>query len=143
MVRKFFSVIHFASQPYAQSSRWSWAHLALFVFVCLLGFAWVPCYAQTITGTLSGPVTDGTGAAIPGATVRVVNTATGIANETTTDETGNYIFPLLPPATYNRVVQMTGFKRAVISGIELGVIQQARIDARLLLEILKFETWCK
>lgn len=91
------SVRHFRIQRHTQSTRWNLAH---FVLACLLGFAWVPCYAQIVTATLSGTVTN-----VTGATVTVVNTATGIATESATNQARNCIFPVLVPGIYNLLVE--------------------------------------
>ncbi len=95
-----------------------------------LGHATLPrpdCQPNIIYGTVSDP----TGAAVPEASVTAVDIATGIATKTTTDVTGNYTLPSLPPGTYNVTVEKTGFKSTVISGSTLLVNQKARVDAQL------------
>ena len=63
---------------------------------CLL-FAVTPVfYAQAVGGTLSGTVTDPTGAAVPRAKVRIRNTHTGLDRRLATDSTGGYVAPLNP-----------------------------------------------
>ena len=54
--------------------------------------------AQESRGTLQGRVTDSSGAAVPGATVEVLNLATGVVTTSTTNEQGSYRAPLLNPA---------------------------------------------
>jgi len=87
--------------------------------------------AQIVNASLYGSVADPSGAAIPDATVTATNTATGVGIKTVTDAAGNYLFPSLPPATYNITVEKTGFKTTVISGITLLVDQNARVNAQL------------
>ncbi|MGH9444437.1 MAG: carboxypeptidase regulatory-like domain-containing protein, partial [Terriglobia bacterium] len=98
----------------------------------LLAFlALPPCYGQVVNATLTGAVTDPSGAAIPSASVTATNVATGVANRAKTDSAGNYIFPSLPPATYSVTYEKTGFKSTVMTGITLQVDQKASLNARL------------
>ena len=90
-----------------------------------------PSHAQIVNASLYGSVTDQSGAAIPGASIIATNVATGVGIKTTADATGNYLFPSLPPATYNITVEKAGFKTTLISGVTLLVDQKARVDAQL------------
>src|SRR5712692_8436345 len=67
-----------------------------------------PSAAQTIRGTLTGTVADSTGAVLPGATVTVTNTDTGISTSMQTDQDGSYRFSLLQPGEYQTVVEVSG-----------------------------------
>ena len=84
--------------------------------------------AQLTTGTISGSVTDPTGAVVPGATVTVKNLATGIARTTTAGENGRYEVPNLPVGDYEVTAGMTGFQTSVRSGIALTVGRTAVVD---------------
>ena len=66
--------------------------------------------AQSGTTAVSGTVSDQTGAAVPGATVRISNPATGFSRDTTTDSDGKFNFPGLQPATYRLEVEAANFK---------------------------------
>ncbi len=99
------------------------------VFGLFLAIA--PCYAQIVSATLSGIVTDASGAIVPEASVTVTNVAVGIVSKATSDTAGNYLFPHLSPGTYTITVEKAGFKSSVITGITLLVNQQARVDAQL------------
>jgi hypothetical protein len=78
--------------------------------------------AQTSTGSITGVVSDSSGAVVPGATVRLIGTDTGdLARELTTAGDGSFSAPLLRPSTYTVEVSATGFKRLVRSGIVLRV----------------------
>ncbi len=90
-----------------------------------------PCYGQIVNATLSGTVTDPTGAAIPDASVTATDVATQISTKTTTDAAGNYILPSLHPSTYSITAEKTGFKSTTLSGITLLVDQKARVDIQL------------
>src|SRR5713101_3058778 len=60
--------------------------------------------AQKTSGTITGTVTDPSGAAVPGAAVGIVNERTGAARETATNEEGSYSFPELEPGSYRLTV---------------------------------------
>jgi hypothetical protein len=99
----------------------------------LLLLAQNPATAQESRGSISGTVVDSTGAVVPGAQVLVVNTGTNAESRTTTNATGFFAVSLLNPGTYNVTVELTGFKKAVRSGVELNV--GARIALDLTLEV--------
>src|SRR6266849_2319734 len=65
--------------------------------------------AQVSGATLSGTVTDPSGAAIVGARVSIGNKATGVTRDITTDSTGFYSAPNLLPGPYEVTVSATGF----------------------------------
>ncbi len=88
-------------------------------------------FGQMLNASLSGVVTDSSGAVIPGATVTAANTATGIATKTTSDSAGNYTLPSLPAGTYDLAVQKEGFTETVQHGIILQVDQHATLNATL------------
>src|SRR5262249_51265521 len=56
--------------------------------------------AQSVNGSIQGTVVDQSGAVLPGVTVTVTNTSTGITRTTITDETGTFRAELLPVGTY-------------------------------------------
>src|SRR5690348_2346829 len=76
---------------------------------------------QTTNATLSGLVEDEQGSAIPGCKVTVSNEATGLRRSATTDESGLWTVPLLPPATYTVTAEANGFKRIQFPNIVLNV----------------------
>jgi len=69
----------------------------------------MPLWAQS-PGRLDGSVVDATGASIPGAAVNLANSATGVVSKTTTNATGQYVFPFVLPGSYNLSVTRDGFK---------------------------------
>jgi hypothetical protein len=79
--------------------------------------------SQYTTATLSGIITDSGGQTVPGAKVRIENTGTGLARNTTTSEDGAYLFPALPVGTYRLSVEKEGFSRYTQEGITLDVNQ--------------------
>jgi carboxypeptidase family protein/TonB-dependent receptor-like protein len=91
-------------------------------------FAAIPIHAQVTGATISGTVTDASGAAIPGAQVSIKNTATGITRDTPTDSDGFYTVPNLPAGNYEVRVSAKGFSTAVQSNITLGVGAQQQLN---------------
>jgi hypothetical protein len=88
-------------------------------------------FAQTDRGTITGTVSDPTGAVIPGAHVEATNAATGAHSETTSTATGDYTIPSVIAGTYTITVEASGFKKSTVSGIVVQVANTARIDAKL------------
>ena len=106
--------------------------VAAAVLVCLAVVAWPRASdAQAVTGTILGTVVDSTGAVVAGAKVTITNTGTGLTRTVITDTIGEYTAPSLPTGNYVVTAEMTGFKIAALSGIELGVDQRVRIDVTL------------
>ncbi|HEY6246682.1 MAG TPA: TonB-dependent receptor [Pyrinomonadaceae bacterium] len=102
--------------------------LCFFVVCCL--FAHV-VLAQSGTATLSGDVVDQNGAVVPGAAVKIVNTATAFSRQTTTSDAGAYVFPLLPPGAYNVTVQRDGFSPVRVEHVVLNVGDQKALQIQL------------
>jgi hypothetical protein len=87
--------------------------------------------AQSITASLEGIVRDPSGATVPEARVRVVNTNTNVAKEVTTNVDGFFIATLLQPGTYSITVEKQGFKQFQRDSIHLQVTQVAKLDVAL------------
>lgn len=68
-------------------------------------------FAQGTTTRITGVVTDGSGAAVPGATVTLTNEATNVSLTTSTSSSGLYVFDLIQPGSYKVSVEKEGFKR--------------------------------
>ena len=78
--------------------------------------------------SISGVVTDPTGAVIPGARVAVENTATGLKRQELSDNQGRYTFPQLNPGTYKLSAQSAGFNDVIVQGIQLQVNSPASLN---------------
>src|SRR5713226_5413291 len=89
----------------------------LFAICCAALFA-SPAFAQQ-TGQINGVVTDNTGGVVPGATVKAVETATGIARETVSGVDGRYNFTSLRPTAYDITAELTGFRTSQRKGVLL------------------------
>jgi outer membrane receptor protein involved in Fe transport len=91
----------------------------------------VPAAAQSAGGLIIGTVTDSSGALIPGVSVTITHTETGRTYEVMTNDRGEYVSPPLGVGTYRVEGSLTGFKRAVRSGLTLEVQQTAVVNLRL------------
>lgn len=101
------------------------------VVFCLAAFCWGQRAFGQATGSFSGTVTDKTGSAIAGASVKVISQATGVTREALTDETGHYTINLLPVSVYTVRVEFKGFQPAESKDIKLQVDQQRELDFSL------------
>ena len=89
----------------------------------------VPAYAQKISATIRGTVTDPTGAVIPGAKVTVKNEDTGLSRSANTTSAGIYSFAELPVGSYRVEVEFAGFKSEVRSRVVLNVADTRAVVA--------------
>src|SRR5580704_13619525 len=104
----------------------------LFALVTLLVLTAGSTCAQTAgAGTITGVLTDQTGAAVPGATVVVRNTDTGIDRSTTTNDSGIYFATFLQPGHYEVSVSKTCFAKLVRKDLLVQVGQTVSIDFSL------------
>jgi hypothetical protein len=101
--------------------------MILFTAACLLPTV----QAQSNTATLSGTVEDEQGAIVPGVKITVSNPATGYERNVTSDESGAYSIPLLPPAVYTIAAERQGFKRVLVNNVVLNVGDQKALRIQL------------
>jgi len=99
---------------------------AIFVFI----FA-STAHAQTFRGSIQGTVTDSSGAAIPGARVKVFSSGTGLSRSLGTNDQGAYVANELPLGTYSVTVEKQGFRTTTLNGIPVSVGSPARADIKL------------
>lgn len=114
--------------------RWlsGWFLLAvLLILICQRA-----AHAQ-VSASISGVVTDPSGAAVPSASVTARNMETEVLRTTMTDGTGHYLILALPVGLYEVKVSKTGFHESTRSGIQLNVGQEASIDVRLAVSAVK------
>src|SRR5688500_4044347 len=88
-------------------------------------------FAQEARGTIQGRIVDTSGFAVPGASVEVLNTATGVVSPTTSNEQGSYRVPFLIPGVYRVTVSLQGFSTFINDRIELHVADVLTVDATL------------
>src|ERR1043166_5687220 len=97
-------------------------------FLLLVSIAGLPAKAQTTSATISGTVTDSSGAAVPETSVRATNVATGVTQATTTSAEGRYRLPQLGIGDYEVSTQKVGFQDTVHKGITLTVGAEVVVD---------------
>src|SRR5215216_977227 len=85
--------------------------------------------AQTVVGRISGTVQDSNGAAVPNASVKVINSANNSERTVTTDESGFYTVTNLPVGSYTVTAEQKGYKKGLVSG------QSVTADARLTIDL--------
>src|SRR5258708_4978040 len=90
-----------------------------------------PMTGQAVYGTISGTVTDSTGAVVAGAVVKVTNVNTGVTRTFTTNPVGIYSANSLIPGVYKVEAQAKGFKTAVADKILLEVNANPKVDLAL------------
>src|SRR6266581_4393983 len=100
------------------------------VMFCLFVLS-LAAFAQSDRGTMTGTVSDTTGAVIPGASIVATNIETNARYETISTETGNYTLAQMPAGLYQLSAELPGFKRYVRQGITVLVAQTLRLDVSL------------
>ena len=98
------------------------AFLAIVLMPGLAGQA----LAQVTTATLYGIVQDQSSSVIAGAQITLTHDATGAVRQTTTDETGEFVFTALPVGAYTLKIEKPGFRAYLRKGIELAASQNVR-----------------
>jgi hypothetical protein len=109
----------------APGSFCNWFSLALSALVVC------PSLFAQATGSISGTVSDATGAAVPGAKITITVPATGLTRSTTANQAGEYVFPLLGVAVYNVEVEHQGFQKAAAQDVRLQVDEHRELDFKL------------
>lgn len=113
----------------AASARRMIARLALIITAAVVSAP--VSFAQTGQGTLTGSVTDASGAAIPGAAISAVNQQTNFTYSAVANEEGIYRIPYMNPGLYRISYSRPGFKGQVRAGIQIRSTETARLDAAL------------
>src|SRR4029450_11232679 len=94
-------------------------------------------WAQLSTAEINGRVTDTSGAALPGATVTMMQTGTGLTRSVVTDASGLYLISNLPTGPYRLEVALQGFRTYVQTGLVLQVGAAPTVNATLALGTLE------
>ncbi len=87
--------------------------------------------AQKTAGTITGTLTDPSGAVVPGAIVSVVNERTGAARDAATNEEGSFSFPELEAGTYRITINKGGFKKLALKNVELHVADVTTLNLKM------------
>jgi hypothetical protein len=103
----------------------------LFVALLIILATGTNSFSQLLYGSLTGNVTDSSGAALAGAQVTAVNTQTGDSNVQNSDSAGIYRFPALLPGTYTVTITGQGFSKQETPGVAVRASEVTRVDAEL------------
>src|SRR5436309_5011642 len=87
--------------------------------------------AQAVYGSVSGIVTDSTGAVVPGATVTITSVERKTSDTVVTNESGLYVKERLVPGTYEVKAELPGFKTALFPDIQVNVDTQTKLNIKL------------
>lgn len=110
----------------------NWQLCGLVAALALFFFAGFRTNAQEIAATITGSVTDPTGAVVPNAAVTIHNTNTNTDVRTVmTDSAGNYTATNLQPGDYTVMVKLEGFQAYTAQGISIHVAEKRTVDVRL------------
>jgi len=102
------------------------------VFFAVLAFIFaIAANAQTFRGSIQGTVTDGSGAAIVGAQVKVFSPDTGLSRTLSANDQGQYTASELPLGNYSITFEKQGFQTTTLTGIKVSVGAPTRADAKL------------
>jgi outer membrane receptor protein involved in Fe transport len=88
-------------------------------------------FAQGGTGQLSGSVADTNGAVVPGANVKLTSLVTAQERQATTNDSGDFVFTLLPAGTYKLEITASGFRTVVVDEVRINVTQTTTLPIRL------------
>lgn len=105
--------------------------MRLLCLLSLLSICTVSLFAQAGAGTITGIISDPTGAVIAGAPIEAKNVETGAIYRATSTETGNYTLPQLPAGRYELSLSVMGFKKYDRQNLSLAVTQVMRLDIPL------------
>src|SRR4029079_1381262 len=105
-------------------------HRSAAVFVLLTFYA-CAIQAQTITASITGTVTDATGAVVPHAQVTATNVGTNLTYNATSNDSGAYNLVFLPVGNYTVSSETQGFKKVTVGPFPLQVNQIARVNLKL------------
>ncbi|MDX6694899.1 MAG: hypothetical protein QOF02_2502 [Blastocatellia bacterium] len=93
----------------------------LFALLLLMGSLSLSFAQSSAQGTMSGTVTDASGAVVAGATVEATNTGTGEKRTATTTDSGSYSIPNLPPGLYSVSTTASGFAASTVKDLKISV----------------------
>jgi Carboxypeptidase regulatory-like domain/TonB-dependent Receptor Plug Domain/TonB dependent receptor len=105
-----------------------WAVCALFIFY---GAALRASAQAPATGAIVGRIFDPSGAVVPKANLSVIDEETNSSRSVVASPEGHYRVSLLPPGNYSLVIELTGFKRAMLRSVHVSVAEATVVDIKL------------
>jgi hypothetical protein len=105
--------------------------LAMTVLLCLFLMAAGNVFGQTGNGQVGGVVQDQSKALVPGVSVTLRNTQTGVTATQVSNESGAYTFASVPPGTYQVTASLPGFKTSITNNVLVGTSAQVRVNVTL------------
>src|SRR6185295_10070469 len=103
----------------------------LAILFCLSLFAPARTQAQAVYGSISGIVTDASGALVPGASVTITSVARQTSDTVITNDQGFYTKERLMPGVYEVKAELQGFKSAVFPDIRVSVDSNTPLNIKL------------
>jgi hypothetical protein len=105
--------------------------MIVLLFAFLASVSTPAAMAQTFRGSIQGTIMDSSGAAVPGAQVKVFSASTGLQRTLTANEQGEYVASELPLGTYSVTVEKKGFRTTTLTQIPVSVGSPTRADVKL------------
>ena len=100
----------------------------VFAILCTLPGA---LFGQGYFGSVTGEITDQSGAVVPGVKVTLVDQQKGYRYATTSDTAGRYLYVSIPPGSYSLTAETTGFEKMVRTGVTVSVSENVTVNLRL------------
>src|ERR1044072_2782310 len=120
-------------------------HKSILSFLLITLCAVASAFAQGGTGQLSGNVVDANGAVVTGASIKLTSLVTAQERATVTNDSGDFVFTLLPAGAYKLEVTAAGFRTVVIDEVKINVTQTTtlpvRVDAAPVSGMVTIEAW--
>jgi hypothetical protein len=103
------------------------------MLACMIGILLSPrsLQAQEARGKITGTVVDSNKAAVPGASVTIIDAARGTTVSLTTNDGGLFQAPYLLPGTYQVLVEVTGFKKSIQDGVQVRINETTDLNVTL------------
>jgi len=105
--------------------------LFMALLCCVISVAAFGQGGNITNGSISGHVTDSSGAGLPGVTVSATNAATGLNRTEVTDNSGAYQFNLLPPGKYRVDAELAGLGKASLPSVTVLLGNDTRADVKI------------
>jgi HAMP domain-containing protein len=114
------------------NTRWPVFALLTLLILTLMPLSATNAFAQSgSAGTITGTVTDPTGAVVPGAMITIVDAGTKVKRTTVSNKSGQYVIPDVPPGTYDVTANKTGFSMDEIPSLTVSVGTQSTANFKM------------